>query len=181
MGLSPDSLIVTTGSQQCALPHPAIAWSIRATNRHRRRSQLFVYTGALDSLGANILTVPMDDNGMDVEAVAVLLKGLEAEGRLSRVKFVYCTSYYQNPTGLTLSAERRPRLLEIVKQFSKDHRILILEDAAYRELRYYGYLRPRLIGRSSHTMLDNQFTIPEPDVQQALRARNQVGLHHRAG
>jgi 2-aminoadipate transaminase len=75
---------------------------------------------------------------MDVEAVARLLGTLEHEGKLGRVKFVYCTSYYQNPTGLTLSAERRPRLLEIVKHFSRDHRILVLEDAAYRELRYDG-------------------------------------------
>ena len=137
MGLSADQVMTTTGSQQalyligdCLIDPGDIV--IAAAPSY------FVYTGTLDSLGASILTVPMDENGMDVEAVGRLLERLEREGRLGRVKFVYCTSYYQNPTGLTLSAGRRPRLLEIVKRFSRRHRILVLEDAAYRELRYDG-------------------------------------------
>jgi 2-aminoadipate transaminase len=84
-----------------------------------------------------------------------LLARLHRQGRLDRVKFVYCTSYYQNPTGLTLSAARRPRLLEIVKRFSTSHRILILEDAAYRELRYDG---PAHRSIKSYDP-DNQFTV----------------------
>lgn len=137
LGLTPDSMLVTTGSQQAlyligdCLVDPGDIVIAAAPS-------YFVYTGTLDSLGANILTVPMDESGMDVDAVERLLERLDREGRLSRVKFVYCTSYYQNPTGLTISAERRPRLLEIVRKFSREHRILILEDAAYRELRYDG-------------------------------------------
>jgi 2-aminoadipate transaminase len=137
MNLTPDSIVVTTGSQQAlflvgdVLIDPGDIVIAAAPS-------YFVFTGALDSLGATILSVPMDDDGMDVAAVGRLLERVESEGRLSRVKFVYCTSYFQNPTGLTLSAERRPKLLQIVKRFSKDHRILILEDAAYRELRYGG-------------------------------------------
>jgi 2-aminoadipate transaminase len=154
MGISPESVLVTTGSQQAlyligdCLVDPGDIVIAAAPS-------YFVYTGTLDSLGANILTVPMDDNGMDVEAVARLLERLDREGRLPRVKFVYCTSYYQNPTGLTLSAERRPRLLEIVKQFSRDHRILILEDAAYRELRYDG---PALRSIKSYDA-ENRYTV----------------------
>jgi 2-aminoadipate transaminase len=154
MGLTPDQIVMTTGSQQalyligdCLIDPGDIV--IAAAPSY------FVYTGTLDSLGANILTVPMDDDGMDVEAVARLLERLEREGRLSRVKFVYCTSYYQNPTGLTLSADRRPRLLEIVRQFSRDHRILILEDAAYRELRYDGPAHRSIKSYDA----DNHFTV----------------------
>ena len=137
MALTPDHVVVTNGSQQAlylvadVLVDPGDIVIAAAPS-------YFVFTGALDSLGATVLSVPMDDNGMDVEAVGRLLEKIEGQGRLGRVKFVYCTSYYQNPTGLTLSAERRPRLLDIVKRFSRDHRILILEDAAYRELRYDG-------------------------------------------
>jgi 2-aminoadipate transaminase len=137
MGLSADHIVVTTGSQQ-ALYLVGDVMIDSGDIVIAARPSYFVFTGALDSLGATILSVPMDDDGMDVEAVGQLLDRLKREGKLDRVKFVYCTSYYQNPTGLTLSAERRPRLMEIVKQFSKDHRILILEDAAYRELRYDG-------------------------------------------
>lgn len=154
MGISPESVLVTTGSQQAlyligdCLVDPGDIVIAEAPS-------YFVYTGTLDSLGANILTVPMDENGMDVEAVGRLLERLDREGRLPRVKFVYCTSYYQNPTGLTLSAERRPRLLEIVKRFSRDHRILILEDAAYRELRYEG---PALRSIKSYDV-ENRYTV----------------------
>lgn len=137
MALTENDLAVTTGSQQAlyligdVLLDPGDI--VIAAN-----PSYFVYAGALQSLGANVFTVPMDSDGMVVDEVEHLLARFEREGRLERVKLVYCTSYFQNPTGLTLSAERRPRLLEIVQRFSKRHRILILEDAAYRELRYDG-------------------------------------------
>ena len=139
MGLDADHIVVTTGSQQAlylvadALVDPGDV--VVAAN-----PCYFVFTGTLSSLAANVLTVPMDDDGMDVDAIERILAQLQKEGRLSKVKLVYCTSYYQNPTGLTLSAERRPRLLEIVRRYSDlaGHRILILEDAAYRELCYDG-------------------------------------------
>ena len=137
MGLDADHIVLTTGSQQSlylvsdVLIDPGDI--VIAAN-----PSYFVYTGTLDSLGANVMAVPMDDDGMDVEAVGRLLETLEHQGRLDRVKLVYCTSYFDNPTGLSLSAERRPRLLDIVKRFTRRHRLLILEDAAYRELRYDG-------------------------------------------
>src|SRR5438477_295407 len=86
----------------------------------------------------NLAAVPADENGMDVGALEQLLVKLEREKRLSRVRMVYCTSYFDNPTGLTLSRERREPMVRIVKRFSREHRILILEDAAYRELVYDG-------------------------------------------
>jgi len=139
MGLDAEHVVITTGSQQAlylvgdALVDPGDI--VIAAN-----PSYFVFTGTLSSLGATVLPVPMDEDGMDVEAVERLLARLQKDGRLSKVKLVYCTSYYQNTTGLTLSAERRPRLLEIVRRYSDaaGHRILILEDAAYRELRYDG-------------------------------------------
>ena len=162
MSLSPDQIVVTTGSQQSlyligdALLDPGDI-VIAA------QPSYFVYTGALASLGATVLTVPMDQDGMDVEAVGRLLAKLESEGRLPRVKLVYCTSYFQNPTGLTLSLARRPRLLEIVRQFSKSHRITILEDAAYRELRYDGDALPSIKSfdaENRYTVLSQTFSKP---------------------
>jgi 2-aminoadipate transaminase len=139
LGVDARNLVVTTGSQQAlyligdVLVDPGDI--VIAAN-----PSYFVFTGVLASLGANVLTVPMDDEGMDVDAVERLLARLQQEGRLGKVKLVYCTSYYQNPTGLTLSAERRPRLVAAVKKYSAaaGHRIVLLEDAAYRELRYDG-------------------------------------------
>jgi 2-aminoadipate transaminase len=156
MGLSADDVLITTGSQQAlylvgdALVDPGDV--VIAAN-----PSYFVYTGTLASLGATVETVPTDEHGMDVDAVGRLLEHLEADGRLARVKFVYCTSYFDNPTGLTLSAERRPRLLDVVRRFSDraGHRILILEDAAYRELRYDGPALPSIKSFDA----DNRFTV----------------------
>lgn len=137
MALPPDSVVLTTGSQQAlymladVLLDPGDIVIIEAPS-------YFVYAGALSSFGARILAVPMDRDGMVVEELDKLLHRLAAAGELHRVKAVYVQSYFQNPTGLTLSPERRPRLLEIVKAHSTRHRILIIEDAAYRELRYDG-------------------------------------------
>lgn len=162
MGLTPDRLLITTGSQQSlylagdSLIDPGDI--VIAAN-----PTYFVYTGTLTSLGAQVLTVPMDEEGMDVEAVGRLLGRLQRQGQLNRVKFIYCTSYFDNPTGLTLSAQRRPRLLEIARSFSRSHRILILEDAAYRELRYDGEALPSIKSydpENRYTVLTQTFSKP---------------------
>lgn len=162
MGFGADHIVVTTGSQQ-ALYLVGDVLVDPGDIVIAARPSYFVFTGALDSLGATILSVPMDNDGMDVDAVGRLLEKLDRDGKLGRVKFVYCTSYYQNPTGLTLSAERRPKLLEIVKRFSRDHRILILEDAAYRELRYDGPAHRSIKSYDSenlYTILSQTFSKP---------------------
>lgn len=143
LSITPDHAIVTTGSQQVlymladVLLDPGDIVIIEAPS-------YFVYAGALGSFGARILSVPMDRDGMVVEELERLLHRLEAAGELGRVKAVYCQSYFQNPTGLTLSLERRKWLLETVRQYSTRHRILIIEDAAYRELAYDGQNLPSI-------------------------------------
>jgi 2-aminoadipate transaminase len=98
----------------------------------------FVYHSLLQSKGARVLTVPMDEHGMKVDALEQLLGRLARTGEIARVKLIYTVDYFQNPTGLTLSADRRKKLVELARRFSTERRILILEDAAYRELRYTG-------------------------------------------
>jgi 2-aminoadipate transaminase len=162
MGITADHLVITTGSQQAlylvgeVLIDPGD--TVIAAN-----PSYFVYAGTLSALGAQVLTVPMDVDGMDVEAVDRLLARLDADGRLDRVKLIYCTSFFQNPTGLTLAADRRPRLLEIARRYSRRHRILILEDAAYRELRYDGEAMPSIKSydeQNLHTVLTHTFSKP---------------------
>lgn len=98
----------------------------------------FVFHDCLKSSGARVMTVPIDEGGMRMDALEALLEKLKANGELARVKLIYTVDYFQNPTGITLAAERRPKLVELARKYSENQRIFILEDAAYRELRFEG-------------------------------------------
>ena len=136
-GVGLEDVIVTTGSQQLLyiltdiLVDPGdivlCSWP-----------SYFVYTSALKTMGAEVRCVDIDQDGMVPEALEDLLEQLESQGKLARVKIVYVVDYHQNPTGITLSEERRPKILDLVRSFSREHRILLLEDSAYRELTYEG-------------------------------------------
>ena len=137
LSLTVDDVVVTTGSQQLLyllgelLLDPGDIVITEAPS-------YFVYQGTLNSLGARTLAVPMDEEGMNTDALAELLVRLERTGELERVRMIYVTDYFQNPSGLTLSLPRRRHLLELARRFGQNNRIFILEDAAYRELRYDG-------------------------------------------
>ena len=73
---------------------------------------------------ADVRGVPMDDDGMRVDVLASLLAGG------LRPKIVYTIPDYQNPTGLSMSADRRTELVGLARRYG----FLILEDVAYREL-----------------------------------------------
>jgi 2-aminoadipate transaminase len=83
---------------------------------------------------AELVTVPVDDDGMDVAALADLL----ADG--ARPKLVYANPDHQNPAGVTLGAERRGALLGLARR----HGFLVVEDVAYREFAHVGEPLPSL-------------------------------------
>lgn len=142
---SADDIVVTTGSQQL-LHTLADVMLDEGDIVITGWPSYFVYTSALTQFGASLRAVDLDEHGMVPEKLERLLKGLHAAGQLRRVKMLYLVSYHQNPTGITLSAERRPQMLEIVKKYSElcGHRILLVEDAAYRELTYEGEMPPSI-------------------------------------
>ena len=95
------------------------------------------YLGAImafRSYEADIHGVPMDDDGMQVDVLAGML------GRGLRPKVLYTIPDHQNPTGLSLSPERRVALVELARRY----RFLILEDVAYRELGFADTAPPSL-------------------------------------
>lgn len=121
----------------------------------------FVYHGVIEGFGARVVGVPVDDEGMITAALAELLAKLEQLGQLHRVKLIYTVDYFQNPTGLSLSAKRRVELLRLARQYSRDARILILEDAAYRDLRYDGPDLPSIFslpGGQEHVIYAGTFS-----------------------
>ncbi|MGE5191526.1 MAG: PLP-dependent aminotransferase family protein [Deltaproteobacteria bacterium] len=137
LGIAPEQLILTTGSQQLlslvgeVLLDPGDVALVAAPT-------YFAYLGTLNGLGARTIPVAADADGMQTDALDAELQKLDRAGDLPRVKLIYVVSYYENPTGISLSAERRRAVVDIARRWSRDQRIFVLEDAAYRELRYDG-------------------------------------------
>jgi 2-aminoadipate transaminase len=99
------------------------------------------YPGAVPvfcSYQADTHQIEMDGAGMKVDELEALLDRLDAEGR--RPKFIYTVPSFQNPAGVTLSSERRRRLVEI----AREREVLVVEDNPYGLLRYEGEALPPL-------------------------------------
>ncbi len=132
-----DEIVCTTGSQQLlalladSLLDPGDICLVAAPT-------YFVFLGVLEGVGARAIALPADEHGMRMDALTTELQRLESVGELSRVKLIYVVSEFENPTGISLSLERRAELIAIAKRWSqrRGEQIYILEDAAYRELHY---------------------------------------------
>lgn len=99
------------------------------------------YIGAVQAFrrcGADLQGIPMDDDGMDIEYLQHSLDRLEKEGKKPR--FIYTIPDFQNPSGITMSLERRKKLIKI----AGEREIPIVEDSPYRELSFTGEVLPSL-------------------------------------
>ncbi len=97
------------------------------------------YLGALQAFSLfqpSYLPVPMDDDGMEVD----LLEKYILDPLQPKPKLVYTLPNFQNPTGITLSFERRKRLLALSEKYG----IPVVEDDPYGELRFEGEEIPPL-------------------------------------
>ena len=125
--LSPDEILITTGSQQ----------GLDLTGK------LFLDTGdvvlcespsylgaimAFNAFGPRWVEIPTDEDGMRMEAVEQALLSER------RVKFIYTIPSFQNPSGRTWSMERRRALVSLAARFA----VPVIEDNPYGELCYDG-------------------------------------------
>src|SRR3954464_5648912 len=137
MAIEPDELLVTTGGQQVidlvckTLLDPGDVVIAEAPT----------YPGAVPvfcSYQADVMQIEMDGDGMRLDLMEAALDRLDAEGRVP--KFIYTVPSFQNPAGVTLSLERRRRLVQV----ARERELLVLEDNPYGLLRYEGEPRPTL-------------------------------------
>jgi 2-aminoadipate transaminase len=133
----PDDVIVTTGGQQAidlvckTLVDPGDVVVCEAPT----------YPGAVPvfcSYQAETIQIDCDEDGMEIEQLEAVLARLDKEGR--RPKFVYSVPSFQNPAGVTMSLERRRRLVELARQ----RELLVVEDNPYGLLRFGGEPLPPL-------------------------------------
>jgi 2-aminoadipate transaminase len=133
----PDDVIVTTGGQQAidlickTLVDPGDVVICEAPT----------YPGAVPvfcSYQAETVQVDCDEDGMRIDELEAVLARLDEDGR--RPKFVYSVPSFQNPAGVTMSLERRRRLVELARQ----RELLVVEDNPYGLLRFGGEPLPPL-------------------------------------
>jgi 2-aminoadipate transaminase len=131
------SLVMTNGSSQAialvvqALANPGDVCLCEAPT----------FLGTLHHInfhGIRTVPVTLDDEGLDVEALEREIHRLEAAG--TRPRFVYTIPTFNNPAGVTMSLARRQALLDVAAR----HGVPVIEDDAYRDLRFEGEPVPTL-------------------------------------
>ena len=125
MGVSVENIMITSGSQQAL----DLLGKIFINHGDRILVENPTYLGAIqawNAYGAEYIPVALDDDGMDTRVVEdALRKG---------PKFIYVLPNFQNPTGVTLSMERRRQLIKLADKYG----VPIIEDDPYGQLRYEG-------------------------------------------
>lgn len=99
------------------------------------------FIGAMNTFrgyNAKLVGVPMDENGMDTDALEKTLEKAVSNGE--KVKFIYTIPTFQNPSGITMSLERRKKMYDIAKKYQ----VVILEDNPYGELTFTGNKVPTI-------------------------------------
>jgi 2-aminoadipate transaminase len=122
----PENILLTNGSQQAL----DLLGKVFISPGDTVLTEAPTYLGALQAWNAyepRYVAVPLDDDGMRVDK---LEEALEREP----VKFIYVLPNFHNPAGTTLPLERRQKLVEIAAR----HKVFIIEDDPYGELRYEG-------------------------------------------
>jgi len=134
---SVDDVVVTTGSQQAL----DLVTKLFIDPGDVILAEAPSYVGAIGvfrSYQAHVVHVLMDENGLIPEKLAEAIAQCRAEGRT--IKFLYTIPNFHNPAGVTLSAERRPEILQICR----DNNVLILEDNPYGLLSFDEPVPPAL-------------------------------------
>lgn len=132
-----DDVIVTVGSQQAL----DLITRVFVDPGDIVLTEAPTYVTAINTFAAfqaDIRHVSMDDGGVDAQELDEALTRAAREGRT--VKFFYTIPNFQNPAGITMTAERRAAVMEVCER----HDVLVIEDNPYGLLRYDGEAQPTL-------------------------------------
>jgi DNA-binding transcriptional MocR family regulator len=130
--VSPESLFVTAGNSQ-ALDFVSTVFGKSGDTVFVEEPSYYLAFQIFRDHGLNVVGVPIDDNGMQIDALEALLND-------HNPALVYIIPSYHNPGGHCMSNERRVRLIEL----SQQHGFLIVADEVYQLLHYYDEPPPAL-------------------------------------
>jgi 2-aminoadipate transaminase len=142
-GIKAENILITAGSQQGL----DIVSKVFLDPRDIVIVELPSYVGGLQAFTAyraRMIGVPQDHDGMRMDLLEKVLTKIARRGK--KPKFIYVVPDFQNPSGITMSLERRAKLLQLAYRFE----LPVLEDSPYRDLRYRGNAVPAIYN------LDNQ-------------------------
>ena len=137
--VKPANIIVTTASQQAL----DLVGRLFIDASDPVLVELPSYMGGLQvfkSYGADFVGVKMDENGIMTDNLEERLNWLRTQDE--HYKFLYLVPDFQNPSGVTLSEERRRKVIEL----SEKYNIAVIEDSPYRQVRFEG-VAPKMIYR----------------------------------
>ena len=137
-GIALDNIIISTASQQGL----SLAAQIFVNPGDTVIVEEPSYLGAIQacaSMQAKFCTVPLDKDGMQMDILEDRLKELQKAH--IRPKFVYTVPNFHNPAGVTMTLERRKKLIELAHTYD----LLIIEDDPYGEIRFEGEPIPSLL------------------------------------
>jgi len=135
--IKPENILITAGSQQGL----DIVSKVFLDPDDVVIMELPTYIGGLQAFNAyraKMVGVPQDEEGMRTDLLEEILA--EMAGRGERPKFIYVVPDFQNPSGVTMSLQRREKLLQLAYEYG----VPILEDSPYRALRYAGKSVPAI-------------------------------------
>jgi 2-aminoadipate transaminase len=134
-GVDPSRVFVTNGGLQGFVFFASRVAGARGARVLVERPTYDRPLRILAGLGVEVVPVAMDEEGLDPDALeAAIAAGPPAA-------FLYTIPTFQNPSGRTLSTERRRRLVELVRE----HELLVLEDDPYGLVRFEGEPEPSLL------------------------------------
>jgi 2-aminoadipate transaminase len=109
---------------------------------------------ALKNVGANVESIPLCEDGIDTDTLNLTLERLRTEGRTP--KLIYVMPNFQNPSGISMSLDKRKRLISLAQEFGT----VILEDDAYHDLRFAGERLPTIysLDKSGSTIYTATFS-----------------------
>jgi DNA-binding transcriptional MocR family regulator len=131
--VTPESLFVTAGNSQ-ALDFVCALFTRPGDTVIVEEPSYFLAFKIFADHGLNIVSIPVDDEGMDIGL-------LEQELRRTRPKMLYTIPSYHNPGGQSMSAARRTRLVEL----SREYDFLVAADEVY-QLLWYDQAPPAALG-----------------------------------
>ncbi|MEZ5018551.1 MAG: PLP-dependent aminotransferase family protein [Bacteroidales bacterium] len=143
LNLSPENIIITTGSQQAL----DLCGKIFINRGDVVICGLPSYLGGLNAFsnyGAVLKGIQLDDHGMRPDLLEKTITSLKKEGKT--IKFIYIIPDFQNPTGVTLPLARRLEIIRIAER----HDLIIVEDSPYRDVRFAGSPEPLMSSLDTH-------------------------------